>query len=198
MRKIFSLLCISLIVCSPSFALLKMGIKGGVNLADVTVSNSNVSYKMKPGFVGGLSAEIPVSAGGGLAVRGELLYVQKGAKFTLVNESGKLSTDELVVAPFLVYHFAIPVFLEAGPEFGFNTRAEEQYGGPTYNIGPQWKKQNVSLNVGAGIEFPLGRNELSLDARYNLGLVDMSVGGGDVKTKTNGIQVLLGFVFLRF
>jgi hypothetical protein len=202
MRKTILLLIALFLFCSPSFALLKMGLKGGVNLADVTVSGSDVSYKIKPGFVGGLTAEIPVSASGGLAVRGELLYVQKGAEFTLLNESGKLSTDELVIAPFLVLRLVSPQitpFLEIGPEFGFNTLAKQQYGSSGYyNISSYWKKQNMSLNIGGGIEIPLGQNELSLDARYNLGLVDMSVGSGEVKTKTNGIQVLLGFIFLRF
>ncbi|MFZ5433626.1 MAG: porin family protein [Calditrichota bacterium] len=201
MKRFLLLLALCLLLIqNESFALLRAGLKGGVNLAKVEADEGDYNYRMKPGFMAGVMAEIPVSPTGGLAIRTDVLYVQKGAEFTLYNESGKLLTDELVIAPFLVFRLPIPQFtpfLQAGPEFGFNTLAKQERDGSKANIGPYWKDNNVSINLGGGINIPAGPSDLTLDFRYNLGIVDVSTGIGDKKTKTNGIQILLGYNFLK-
>ncbi|MBU0508662.1 PorT family protein [bacterium] len=200
MKKLAILVSLLLLASyTDAFALLRLGLKAGVNLANVTVDKGETDYQMKPGFIAGAMGEIPVSPGGALAVRTELLYVQKGAKFTQQSKDGKLLTDELVLAPFLVFRLPTPQitpFLQAGPEFGFNTLAKKDYDG-TKDIGPHWKNNNFSINLGGGVMIPALGSDLTLDFRYNLGLVDMSLGQGDFKTKTNGIQLLLGYNFLR-
>jgi hypothetical protein len=65
-----------------------------------------------------------------------------------------------------------------------------------------WKDNNLSLNVGAGVLLPLMASDLSVTVRYNLGLKNMGglaapVSGGDITSKTNGIQLLLGYNFLK-
>ena len=201
-KRIFAVLlpAVLLTVPSQSWALLRMGLKAGVNLADVHASNSQVSYSVKPGIIIGPMVEIPVSPGGLMAVRGELLYVQKGAETKQSGQKGKLLIDEMVLAPFLVFYLSpssVRPFLEGGPEFGLNTLAKSKSDGTTRNIGPQWSDHNTSLNLGAGILFPFGAGDLVVDARYNLGLSDLTVGGGGATTKTNGIQIFLGYNFLK-
>jgi hypothetical protein len=189
-----------LIMPTYGWALLRVGLKAGVNLADVQASHSHVSYSIKPGFSAGAMAEVPISPGGLMAARAELLYVQKGAKTEDLGQKGKLLIDEVVFAPFLVFYLPsvhIRPFLEGGPEFGLNTLAKSKTDGAARNIGPQWSNNNTSLNLGAGILIPAGGGDWVVDARYNLGLTDLSVGGGNIKTKTNGIQIFLGYNFLK-
>jgi hypothetical protein len=193
-----------LVGASDSYALLRVGLKAGVNLANVDAANSDKKYSVKPGFSAGVMAEVPMSPGGLMAARAELLYVQKGAKSETTENNqtvnGTLKIEELVFAPFLVFYLPAPKikpFLEGGPELGLNTLAKSKDDSLTKNIGYQWKKNNFSLNLGAGILIPAGGGDWILDARYNLGLSDLTLGGGDIKTKTNGIQVFLGYNFFK-
>lgn len=202
MKKLTILIAILMFAISHSdaHAFLRFGLKAGVNFATMTVDGSDADYQMKPGFIAGAMAEIPISPTGTLAVRTELLYVQKGTEYTLQDEDGTLRTDELVLAPFLVFRLPlakVTPFLQAGPEFGFNTFAKEDYAGQKESIGPHWRDNNFSINLGAGVMIPALGSDLTLDFRYNLGLTDMSEGRGNIKTRTNGIQLLLGYNFLR-
>jgi hypothetical protein len=202
MRRLsWTLLFIGVLACySSSYAFLRLGIKAGANFASVTVKNSsNVSYKMKPGFSAGAQADIALLPT--LSVRTDVLYVQKGTKFTTPTTSdGKVKLDEFVVAPFLVMRFplakVIP-FVQAGPEIGLNTLAKEEQGGNSANASPHFKKSDFSINLGAGVILPVGMNDLTLDARYNLGLVDVNKDTGSASTKLNGIQIFAGFNFLK-
>lgn len=202
MKKLTILFAILILAISHSeaHAFLRFGLKAGANFANLAVDGSPANYSMKPGIMAGVMGEIPISPTGTLAVRTELLYVQKGAEFTLQQEDGTLSTDELVLAPFLVFRLPlakVTPFLQGGPEFGFNTLAKEDYAGQKESIGPHWKDNNFGINLGAGVMIPALGSDLTLDFRYNLGLVDMTVGRGNIETKTNGIQLLLGYNFLR-
>jgi len=200
MKKLIPLLILSILVIhSSSYAFLRLGIKAGANFANVTVKNANgISYKMKPGFSAGAQADIALLPT--LSVRTDLLYVQKGTKFTALNQDNKLNYDEFVVAPFLVMRFplakVIP-FIQAGPEVGLNTLAKRETAGTSHNVGPNFKKSDVSINLGAGIILPFGANDLTLDARYNLGLTDINKGTGTNSTKLNGIQIFAGYNFLK-
>jgi hypothetical protein len=59
-----------------------------------------------------------------------------------------------------------------------------------------WKKNNFSMNAGAGILIPAGGGDITLDGRYNFSLVNLHQGGS-VKAHTNGIQFFLGYNFLK-
>ena len=200
MKKLIPMLLIVLLAYhANSYAFLRLGIKAGVNFAKVSVSKTdNVSYQQLPGFSAGAQADIAFLPT--MSVRTDVLYVQKGTKFTALNQSGKIKLDEFVVAPFLVMRFplakVIP-FLQAGPEIGLNTLAKEESGGNSANVGPSFKKSDFSLNLGAGIILPFGANDLTLDARYNLGIANINKAPGSANTKMNGIQIFLGYNFLK-
>lgn len=197
-RSLFLAAILLLIWHSNSYAFLRLGVKAGVNFANVSTSQDSVSYKMTPGYTAGVSAAFGL--GPSIGLRGELLYVQRDVKFTAIGQDGKLKLSEWVFAPFLEFRFPTPggvvPFLQAGPEFGLSDIAKQSYGGQEMSIKDAWKKNNFSVNLGGGIMIPIGNNDLTLDARYNLGLADMTVKGGG-KTRTNGIQLFLGYNFLK-
>jgi hypothetical protein len=204
------LLLVCLFACShSSFALLRLGLKGGVNLANVSMDIPNQTIPtedvVKPGFIIGAAAEVPVSPLGDWAVRAELLYAQKGTQHKIMGQKIQVSLDELVFCPFAVYRFPLPAvkpFLEAGPEFGWNVvdKMKDDHG--SWDSQGAWKDNNLSLNVGAGVLLPLLASDLSVTLRYNLGLKNMgalasSATSSDITSKTNGIQLLLGYNFFK-
>ena len=201
MKKLIPMLLIALFAFhADSYAFLRLGIKAGANFAKVSVSNSqNVSYQQLTGFTAGAQADIALIPS--MSIRTDVLYVQKGSKFTTPTTSdGKIKLDEFVVAPFLVMRFplvkVIP-FVQIGPEVGLNTLAKEESGGNSANVGPHFKKSDFSLNLGAGIILPFGANDLTLDGRYNLGLANINNVTGAPTTKMNGIQLFVGYNFFK-
>ncbi|MBI5058621.1 PorT family protein [candidate division KSB1 bacterium] len=206
MKRVFIVSAILLLgLTSVSNAALRLGGKFGVNFSNVAAKNvSGIDYKTRTGFGIGPMALIDFGAASPLALRAELLFVQKGAKFTNPAGDGTLKNDEIVLAPFLLFKFAAAKaspFIEIGPEVGFNTLAEVDAPGEQQSITDKWKSQNYSLNVGAGVLLPLGGSALEFDARYNLGLVDLSdySSANDMdnepELKTNGFQVFVGYYF---
>ena len=154
MKKLFLLAIICVPVLSTSsFALVRLGVKGGVNLANVT-SDANIPWiiadlKLKPGFISGVSAEIAIPLSG-FTVRGELLYVQKGTKYSTELEDVRVNEDEVVFAPFLVLKTPAPLFFQVGPEFGINVRDNIDIEGRSYDSNGHWKTTSISMNFGAG------------------------------------------------
>jgi hypothetical protein len=213
MHRILALFVLLALASSTSHAILRLGVKGGVNLANVDADIPNQVFtfdtKIKPGIMAGAFAEVPLMLSGGMAVRGELLYVQKGTKYKISyimsNADINVSEDELVLAPFLVWYFPVPKvspFIEIGPEFGMNVRDRiTADGGPAFDSNGNWNSTNMSLNFGGGVRFSVGTRNAHADIRYNLGLTDMGSWDpnsiGDVNTKTNGIQISAGVDLFR-
>jgi hypothetical protein len=208
MKKVLllAILC-GFIFTTSSFALVRLGVKGGVNFANVNADFPaqvvKPDFKTRTGFLAGVSAEVDIPMTN-FGIRGDLLYTQKGTKYTVMNEDVKINEDEMVLAPFVVFYLPLPKikpFIQAGPELGINVRDNVKVGNESTDSGGHWKTTNAGLNVGAGVLLPLGVNELSVDMRYNLGLSNMGTwatgNGGDIKTKTNGVQLLVGFNFFR-
>jgi hypothetical protein len=210
MKKWFLLLVLitAFGLCNAAWARVALGVKAGVNLANMTVSGtdaeSNVKYSIRPGLMLGGTIEAPLIASNKLTVRGEVLYVMKGSKLSkdtpVLTFKRTDDVDELVFAPFLVYRFRSPgptLFVNAGPEFGFNVNKKYKTTGSISNSGtiPDWSNMNLSLNAGAGVALPVGKGEFIFDARYNYGVTNLYTGNGDFKIKTWGIQGLLGYAF---
>jgi hypothetical protein len=127
------------------------------------------------------------------------------------------SIDELVIAPFFTVRFPsgkVTPFLRGGPELGINLSAKSKWeetietNVPYMESGSEsgtediedWSSTNFSLNIGGGIAIPSGKGEIVIEARYNLGLLNMDTyeeqpGEEDTTIKTNGIQFLVGYNF---
>jgi opacity protein-like surface antigen len=182
-----------------AFAFVRLGLKGGVNFANISSDEDSVSYQRTPGFTVGAALDIAVTPA--MSIRTDLLYVQKDVKFEAGGQEGRLNLDEAVLAPFLVLRYPLPKvlpFLQVGPEFSLTTKAKSDIGGVKRSISDQWRNDNYSINAGGGAILPLGpAADLTLDARYNFGLVNLNTRRSDFKTRTNGIQVFVGYNFLK-
>jgi hypothetical protein len=123
----------------------------------------------------------------------------KGSKATSTGEDATMKVDEIVVAPFFVYNFPgqqFTPFLQIGPEVGFVMSHKVTSGGNTSDLG-DYASTNFGLNFGAGIAKAMGKGIGSVDLRYNLGLANMTTSSAvnAPTTKTNGIQLVLGYAF---
>lgn len=165
---------------------IKLGAKAGLNIS--TLSNMDDS-KSKAGFHVGALAEIFINEK--FSVQPEILYSSQGVKG---NEGFKFTLDYINVPIMAKYYVIDGLSIQAGPQIGFNVKADMD----TKEMGIKISKDvkdNVNtvdfgLNFGAGYELPMG---LFADVRYNLGLNKVNKEGESSK---NGVfQLSVGYKF---
>jgi hypothetical protein len=152
----------------------EFGIKGGINLSDYS-DNVNTSG-FRTGFhVGGL-AHIHTS-NPKLAIQPEIVFSTQGADF---NEG----TDQVdyINIPFLIQYLGRGgLRLETGPQIGALVSAKfDDNNDVEYDIKNRFKQSDLGWAFGIGF---LSTSGLGVDARYNLGLSDITKGRGNVKNR---------------
>ncbi|HJW18588.1 MAG TPA: porin family protein [Flavisolibacter sp.] len=169
------LFCIAAFITTSAMAQrgnVQLGIKGGVNLSGY---NGNInSNSSRTGFhIGGLvhiHTQNPR-----LAIQPEIVFSTQGASFN--NGTDKI---DYINIPFLLQYLGRGgLRLETGPQVGALVSAKfEDNNGVEYDIKNQIKQSDLSWAFGIGF---LSNTGLGIDARYNLGLSDITKGRGDVK-----------------
>jgi hypothetical protein len=203
-----TLLLVSLLA-SPGFSGIKIGVKGGFSLANLTfkpeLTDSPLSNKA--GAVGGISLNVGIASF--FSLQPEVLYVQKGTKGSDTVEgveiTGKYEVDYVEVPLLLNFSFAkegssfVPSIL-AGPYAGFNARAKMKMssGGESYSedFKDYVKDIDFGLAFGVGLGMKVGSGKIVLDVRYDLGLTNIGEDmqeGQSVKNKT--WLFMLGYYF---
>jgi hypothetical protein len=150
----------------------QLGIKGGVNLAGY---NGNVnSNSSRTGFHIGALVHIH-TLNPKLAIQPEIVFSTQGASFN--NGTDKI---DYINIPFLLQYLGRGgLRLETGPQVGALVSAKfEDNNGLEYDIKNQIKQSDLAWAFGIGF---LSTSGLGIDARYNLGLSDITKGRGDVK-----------------
>jgi len=144
------------------------GLKGGVNIASLNVENG-VDFNSRASFyIGGL-AHIHVSPH--FAVQPELYYSGQGGK-----DGGETVRLGYLNIPVLLQYMAGNGFrLQTGPQLGILLKAEDELDNVTVNIKDNLKTVDFSWAFGASYQFP--GSGLGVDARYNLGISNISEGG---------------------
>lgn len=162
-----------------------LGIKAGANISKFDGENTDDNIA---GFHGGAFALFKVAKFG---IQPEFLFSQQGSKFSDLNYDLKTS---YVTIPVMVKFYLIGgLNLQAGPQFGFLTKAELE----GQNVEDSFKNSDVSANVGLGWDLPFG---LTVDARYNIGLSGVGDGDGLIQadTKSRIIQLSVGYKIFKF
>jgi Outer membrane protein beta-barrel domain len=204
MKKFFTLMFLVCIFSTLSFAQMQLGIKAGLNLANL--SGDDISdTDSRTGFAGGLFFMYQFSDM--FAIQPEAYYTMKGAtdKGTIEGFSydAEIKLDYIEVP--LLLKFLIPIkgsgikpAIFAGPSVGFNLSAKSKIeaGGQTFEEDMQdVASTDFGLVFGGGIGFPVGNGELGLDIRYILGLstIDDSADKADVKNSVINFNLYYGF-----
>ncbi|WP_207512557.1 porin family protein [Longitalea luteola] len=140
------------------------GIKGGVNFANLNNDAADNDVDAKTGFHVGALAHIHVTRV--FAIQPEIMYSTQGAKFG----NDKLKLNYVNVPVLAQYMFGNGFRIQTGPQLGILTTSEWERGDVETDV-DNLSNADFSWSFGAGF---VGRNGLGVDARYNLGLTDVT------------------------
>src|SRR6478609_1574211 len=195
MKKTVTILTVLLItgLSAPAWsqAQFSLGIKGGLNFANLDVkSSASANYENRTGYHAGAFALIKITA---FAIQPEILFSKQGTNYTVSTTSYEANFDYINVPIMLKFYLPLGLNLQAGPQFGFLTTAEvKQTVGSTSSVQDVkdfYKGSDVAASMGLGWDLPFG---LTVDARYNLGLSDISDGSNTNSTKNQVFMISAG------
>jgi hypothetical protein len=140
------------------------GIKGGVNFSNIANDAADNDADTKTGFhLGGL-AHIHLSRS--FAVQPEIVYSTQGAEYG----NSKLKLNYINVPVLAQFMFGDGFRLQTGPQLGILTTSEVENGDTETDV-DNFSNADFAWSFGASY---VGRNGLGVDARYNLGLSDVT------------------------
>ncbi len=185
---------------------LTIGVKGGLNLANVSITNSSAyTYNSLTGYHAGAFLLIKLSK---IGIQPEILFSRQGT-YTTFNSTFN-STDlnaryDYINVPVIIkLYIASGINFQVGPQVGFLVSAKDDQ--PNFDINgklisitsddikDQLKSSDFSAALGLGWDAPFG---LTVDARYNLGLSKIYNVTGSADAKNQVIQVSVGFKLFR-
>ena len=201
MKKLI-VLAAALLISASAFAQFSYGIKGGLNLANISNSDKIADWyeadaSMKPSLYLGVFGEYKVNDFLGIAP--ELVYSRQG--YTLKEKGdgdGKINVrfNYLNVPIMAKIYLTDGLSLELGPQFGFLMSAKmwQKVDGKTDTEDVKKDTNSVDVSFGAGLSYSFGK--IFVQGRYNLGLTDTAKDNdGDDKYKNNVIQLGVGYRF---
>jgi hypothetical protein len=165
----------------------KLGIKGGANIANVNgnFTGELSNWKSTVGFCAGIFLEL--NLGRILTIQPEVLYTVKGADAG----TGKLKFDYLEIPVLLKIRIptgSLHPFVFAGPAFGFSLKAVID--GIKIEDMP---KSDYGAVLGGGLQ--LGRS-IHIDARYTMGLQKLAIPDLETIDLKNGVlSATIGLAF---
>ena len=162
-----------------------LGIKAGATFANLTGATD---ASTKTGFVGG--AFLTIKFSDKIAIQGDLLYSQQGAKLELDDINLNYINFPIV----LKYYIIKRINIQAGPQFGtvVNDNLGEVFG-PNDII-----SFDITGVVGIGIDLPLN---LRITGRYGFGLseinfIEFEGDSKETNSKNSVFSLTAGFSFL--
>jgi len=215
----FSIALLTLAVLAPQAGAATVGLKGGVNFANMAIKTTSVDipdFNNQTGIVEGIFASFKL---GPVSIQPELLYSRRGLTYQEfedvdVNVTGHFVLDYVELPVLVKYSFlAGPAkpFLYAGPSFSVLLKARQGYSVDyiadveadyfyLYDMEEYIKKTEFAGVFGAGVDLKLAKVILSLEGRYHLGLGNVAqeefMGESDITSlKNKGFSVLVGIGF---
>ena len=189
MKRILTFIAVALALLTtvPAQAQLKFGLKGGVNVTNMSFSSDVLDASNRAGFFVGPTVKftLPIV---GLGIDASALYDQREGKVKLaykdVESENTVKQQQVVVPINLRYGVGLgsmaSVFFFAGPQFGFNVGDKTQ---PIYDQVADWRLKSSNFNVGAGFML---MSHLQLSANYNIACGHT----GDVELKSTAADAL--------
>ena len=196
---------VTMTAANNASAQIKFGLKGGVNVTDMSLNSSVFDASNRTGFFVGptIKVQLPLV---GLGIDASALYDQREAKIKVGNTTTKetLRSQAINIPINLRYGWGLSsmanIFLFAGPQFGFNVGDKDQKitESSTWSV----KNSNFSLNCGAGVTL---LSHLQLTANYNVvcgKTSDATITEGleqltnkEVRSRANAWQIALAYYF---
>jgi hypothetical protein len=182
-----------------------IGFKLGPSFSTISTDEPGVDVSTLTKFTGGGFIRFAM---GGLAIQPELMYVTKGAKTTFgeggVSVDGELRLDYIEVPLLVVVPFSaggsISPFVYGGPALAFEVGCTIAISAAGFDgssdcdeedEGLDRKKMDVGAMFGGGVAIPMGPGAITLEGRYNFGLINLndSTEGGSIKNRSGAVLV---------
>lgn len=161
-----------------------IGVKGGLNSFNIETDNSS-GFDSRIGLHVGLLGHIHLD--NQYAFQPELVYSMQGAK----SGNTDIKLDYINVPLLVQYMFDNGFRIQAGPQLGLLLSAKAE-NNSSVDIKDDFKSIDLGLSVGASyVHTPTG---FGIDARYNLGLSDISEDS-NVKSTNRGLQIGVFYLF---
>ena len=207
MKNGFCVAMFILLVSTVAFGQLGIGIskgiKGGLNFATFGGSDAQSGVTSNTGLAAGVFAEI--SLPGPISIQPEVLYSVKGYKLDVPGISSTTGTYSYIDIPVLVKFYLLPLpvfkpFFFAGPSFGFLMSAKEKkdntFLGTSSEADVKYNTTgtDIGLVIGVGAKLSLIVIDLTVDARYNMGLSTLDKSG-NAKVYNRVVAVYVGIAF---
>jgi opacity protein-like surface antigen len=164
MKKVIISAVLFLLIKGASAQHVEYGIKGGVNFSNISNDAADTKADSKTGFHFGGLAHIHLTRA--FAIQPEIVYSTQGAEYG----SGKLKLNYINVPVLAQYMFGDGFRIQTGPQLGILTTSEFKRGNTETDI-DNFSNADFSWSFGASY---LSHCGLGVDARYNLGLTDVT------------------------
>lgn len=201
MKKIFTSMVVALMLMATTTAQaqVKLGLKGGLNVTQMSLSSDVIDKSNQTGFFVGPTVKLTLPLIG-LGIDAAALYDQRDAEM----DNKTISQRSINVPINLRYGVGLgslaSIYFAAGPQFGFNIGNKnigiDQAEGTSF----KFKDSNLSLNLGAGVSV---LTHLELGFTYNIALgktgeVSALDAAGEIvtsKARNNSWQVSAAYYF---
>lgn len=175
MRKFFTAAIVAasmLFAASSAQAQVKFGLKGGLNVTNMSLNSEVFDADNQTGFFIGPTVKftLPIV---GLGIDASALYDQRDAKVKVEEGDGasvesKIKNQSINIPINLRYGVGLgstaSLFLFAGPQFGFNVGDKNQ---SLYKDLAQWRLKSSTFSVNVGLGAML-LSHLQISANYNI------------------------------
>ena len=194
MKKFLSIILLTAAISLPSQAQIKFGAKAGVNLTNMSFSESVGDKSNRAGFFVGPTVliNLPIV---GLGIDASALYDQREAK----GQGQTIKAQQIAIPINVRYGVGLgtmaSIFAYAGPQFGFNVGSKEK----NLATGVDWKlaSSNFSINMGVGV---MALNHLQVTAGYNMvcgktGEISVNNGVKTIRGRDHAWQIAATYYF---
>lgn len=165
------------------------GIKGGLNVYNLETDPDN-NFDSKVGFNAGFLGHVHLNTN--WALQPEITYSGQGAKLNSPGFDQKLKLNYINVPVLVQYMFDNGFRIEAGPQVGFLVNAKAEINDVETDVKDFYK--TVDFGIGAGLSYVHPASGVGIDARYNLGLSNISEDD-NAEVKNRGFQVGVFYLF---
>ena len=148
-----------------------VGIKGGVNIADVSTKLANNGFKTRVSGHAGIYVNRMINKY--FAVQPEVLFSGEGQRFFYNSVEHTWALNYIEIPLMLQLYPIKELYLEAGPQFGLLISARDKITGQNHVPDIKANFATAQFSIATGIGFRIV-DRVNIYGRYNFGLTDIT------------------------